>query len=74
MRTSVSSSVERTAATTSRSEARAAHGPADVGVEAAMASSGFDERMFFERGGKYKWSKGPANADGGCTLPKELEW
>ncbi|CAF1184589.1 unnamed protein product [Adineta steineri] len=29
----------------------------DVGVEAALDRSGFDEAMFFERGGEYKWTK-----------------
>eukprot|EP00037_Helgoeca_nana_P013984 m.129591 g.129591 ORF g.129591 m.129591 type:complete len:358 (+) comp22331_c0_seq2:207-1280(+) len=29
----------------------------DVGVAAAMNQSGFDEAMFFKRGGEYKWSK-----------------
>ncbi|XP_077166365.1 S-adenosylmethionine-dependent nucleotide dehydratase RSAD2 isoform X2 [Paroedura picta] len=29
----------------------------DVGVENAIQFSGFDEKMFFKRGGKYTWSK-----------------
>ncbi|XP_078245356.1 S-adenosylmethionine-dependent nucleotide dehydratase RSAD2 isoform X2 [Pogona vitticeps] len=29
----------------------------DVGVEDAIQFSGFDEKMFFKRGGKYIWSK-----------------
>ncbi|KAF4083969.1 hypothetical protein AMELA_G00123460 [Ameiurus melas] len=29
----------------------------DVGVEEAIKFSGFDERMFLKRGGKYMWSK-----------------
>jgi radical S-adenosyl methionine domain-containing protein 2 len=29
----------------------------DVGVKNALQYSGFDEKMFFKRGGKYKWSK-----------------
>lgn len=29
----------------------------DVGVEEAIKFSGFDERMFLKRGGKYVWSK-----------------
>ncbi|CAM9627416.1 unnamed protein product [Lampetra fluviatilis] len=29
----------------------------DVGVEGAIRRSGFDERMFLQRGGKYVWSK-----------------
>ena len=29
----------------------------DVGVENAINASGFDEKMFFRRGGKYTWSK-----------------
>nr|XP_032815191.1 radical S-adenosyl methionine domain-containing protein 2 [Petromyzon marinus] len=29
----------------------------DVGVESAIQHSGFDERMFLQRGGKYVWSK-----------------
>ncbi|XP_048361908.1 radical S-adenosyl methionine domain-containing protein 2 [Sphaerodactylus townsendi] len=29
----------------------------DVGVENAIQFSGFDEKMFFKRGGKYVWSK-----------------
>jgi len=36
----------------------------DVGVENALKNSGFDEKMFFERGGKYEWSK----------IEKQLEW
>lgn len=39
----------------------------DVGVEAAIKSSGFDEEMFFSRGGKYVWSKEAMN-------PSQLEW
>jgi radical S-adenosyl methionine domain-containing protein 2 len=33
----------------------------DVGVEAALDRSGFDEKMFFERGGQYKWTKDPVD-------------
>ena len=29
----------------------------DVGVETAIQFSGFDEKMFLKRGGKYVWSK-----------------
>ena len=29
----------------------------DVGVAEALKFSGFDEAMFFKRGGKYTWSK-----------------
>lgn len=29
----------------------------DVGVKSALNFSGFDEAMFFKRGGVYKWSK-----------------
>ncbi|CAF1437489.1 unnamed protein product [Rotaria sp. Silwood1] len=29
----------------------------DVGVQAALNRSGFDEEMFFKRGGQYKWTK-----------------
>lgn len=29
----------------------------DVGVEEALKFSGFDEKMFLMRGGKYTWSK-----------------
>ena len=29
----------------------------DVGVQAAFNKSGFDEKMFLKRGGKYEWSK-----------------
>lgn len=29
----------------------------DVGVKDAIQFSGFDEKMFFKRGGKYVWSK-----------------
>ena len=36
----------------------------DVGVKRAMDKSGFDRKMFFERGGKYVWSK----------KDMELEW
>jgi len=37
----------------------------DVGVDAAMGKSGFDETAFFKRGGKYKWSK---------TMNSDLDW
>ena len=39
----------------------------DVGVEAAINCSGFDEAMFFQRGGKYVWSKQEMS-------PELLEW
>lgn len=39
----------------------------DVGVEMAINSSGFDETMFFQRGGKYVWSKQ-------AMSPHQLEW
>lgn len=29
----------------------------DVGVKEAICFSGFDEKMFLKRGGKYVWSK-----------------
>lgn len=29
----------------------------DVGVEEVVKFSGFDEKMFLKRGGKYVWSK-----------------
>lgn len=29
----------------------------DVGVKEAIRFSGFDEKMFLKRGGKYVWSK-----------------
>ena len=35
----------------------------DVGVKAAINNSGFDEKMFLKRGGKYKWSKCDHNLD-----------
>jgi radical S-adenosyl methionine domain-containing protein 2 len=35
----------------------------DVGVEAAIGQSGFDEAMFFRRGGKYVWSKADMKLD-----------
>lgn len=35
----------------------------DVGVENALKFSGFDERMFFKRGGKYVWSKSDMKLD-----------
>lgn len=35
----------------------------DVGVEAALDRSGFDEKMFFERGGQYKWTKDPVDVN-----------
>ena len=35
----------------------------DVGVENAINASGFDEIMFFRRGGKYTWSKADMNLD-----------
>lgn len=33
----------------------------DVGVESAINASGFDEKMFLKRGGKYTWSKADMN-------------
>ena len=36
----------------------------DVGVKNAMRLSGFDEKMFFKRGGRYNWSK----------KDQELDW
>ncbi|XP_009902325.2 S-adenosylmethionine-dependent nucleotide dehydratase RSAD2 [Dryobates pubescens] len=35
----------------------------DVGVEAAIKHSGFDEKMFLKRGGKYVWSKADMKLD-----------
>lgn len=35
----------------------------DVGVEQALMFSGFDESMFFKRGGRYVWSKGDMKLD-----------
>ncbi|KAG9465400.1 hypothetical protein GDO78_018397 [Eleutherodactylus coqui] len=35
----------------------------DVGVENAVMFSGFDEKMFFKRGGKYVWSKADLKLD-----------
>ena len=35
----------------------------DVGVESAINASGFDEKMFLKRGGKYTWSKGRHELD-----------
>lgn len=35
----------------------------DVGVENAITFSGFDEKMFFKRGGKYVWSKADLRLD-----------
>ncbi|XP_009940366.2 S-adenosylmethionine-dependent nucleotide dehydratase RSAD2 [Opisthocomus hoazin] len=35
----------------------------DVGVEAAIKFSGFDETMFLKRGGKYVWSKADMKLD-----------
>ncbi|NXL99853.1 RSAD2 protein, partial [Tyrannus savana] len=35
----------------------------DVGVEAAIKFSGFDEKMFLTRGGKYVWSKADMKLD-----------
>ena len=35
----------------------------DVGVQHALSFSGFDEQMFFKRGGKYTWSKGDMQLD-----------
>lgn len=35
----------------------------DVGVEDAINASGFDEQMFFRRGGKYTWSKADMNLE-----------
>lgn len=35
----------------------------DVGVEEAIKFSGFDEKMFLKRGGKYVWSKADLKLD-----------
>ena len=35
----------------------------DVGVKNAIDASGFDEQMFFKRGGKYTWSKADMNLE-----------
>ncbi|XP_052248563.1 radical S-adenosyl methionine domain-containing protein 2-like [Dreissena polymorpha] len=35
----------------------------DVGVDNALNFSGFDEKMFFKRGGKYVWSKADMQLD-----------
>ena len=35
----------------------------DVGVDNALMFSGFDEKMFFKRGGKYAWSKADLRLD-----------
>ncbi|CAF2048815.1 unnamed protein product [Rotaria magnacalcarata] len=35
----------------------------DVGVEAALDRSGFDEDMFFERGGQYQWTRDTADVN-----------
>lgn len=35
----------------------------DVGVEDAIRFSGFDEKMFLARGGKYVWSKADMKLD-----------
>lgn len=35
----------------------------DVGVANAMNHAGFDEAMFFKRGGKYSWSRGDMKLD-----------
>ncbi|XP_062379278.1 S-adenosylmethionine-dependent nucleotide dehydratase RSAD2 [Sardina pilchardus] len=35
----------------------------DVGVEEAIQFSGFDEKMFLKRGGKYTWSKADMNLE-----------
>ncbi|XP_007522315.1 S-adenosylmethionine-dependent nucleotide dehydratase RSAD2 [Erinaceus europaeus] len=35
----------------------------DVGIEEAIKFSGFDEKMFLRRGGKYKWSKADLKLD-----------
>ena len=40
------------------------HSILDVGVKDALDRSGFDEKKFLKRGGKYKWSK----------MDKILEW
>ncbi len=35
----------------------------DIGVGEAIKFSGFDEQMFYKRGGKYVWSKGDMQLD-----------
>ena len=40
------------------------HSLLDVGVQNALDQSGFDEKMFLKRGGKYQWSK----------KDQELDW
>ena len=40
----------------------------DIGVEAAIKDSGFVEKKYLERGGRYEWSKKPVCAD------RDLSW
>ena len=40
----------------------------DIGVEAAIKDSGFVEKKYLDRGGRYDWSKKPVCAD------KDLSW
>jgi radical S-adenosyl methionine domain-containing protein 2 len=35
----------------------------DVGVDNALMFSGFDEKMFLKRGGKYAWNKADLRLD-----------
>ncbi len=56
----------------------------DVGVATAFASAGFDEGMFFHRGGVYAWTRddvrggaavGSTVVGSPCSeVPEELEW
>jgi radical S-adenosyl methionine domain-containing protein 2 len=52
----------------------------DVGVPAALTQAGFDEQMFWDRGGKYDWSRDPlnklSNYNQSCTAPdnSQLAW
>lgn len=57
------------------------HSETDVGVERALAQSGFDRGMFQKRGGEYDWKRDPlgviadGSQSGGCNPGRsELDW
>uniref|UniRef100_G1T2Q7 S-adenosylmethionine-dependent nucleotide dehydratase RSAD2 n=2 Tax=Oryctolagus cuniculus TaxID=9986 RepID=G1T2Q7_RABIT len=45
----------------------------DVGVREAIKFSGFDEKMFLKRGGKYVWSKADLKLDWGFQLCNRIQ-
>jgi hypothetical protein len=42
-----------------------------VGVQKALEQSGFDDKMFYRRGGFYDWTRSTSGACAGSKVP---EW